>query len=53
MKIDNIIPSTLKVTASDNVNIQKDLESKDSDQPIELLLNEQQEKKENSKSTSR
>ena len=53
MKIDNIISSTLKVVASDNLNIQKDLESKDSDKPIELLLNEQKENQKDQESASR
>lgn len=53
MKIDNIIPSTLKITASENLNIQKDLESEDSNKPIELLLNEQKENKKDQKSTNR
>lgn len=50
MKVDNIIPSTLKVVASENLNIQKDLDSEDSNKPIELLLNEQ---KKDQKSTDR
>jgi hypothetical protein len=53
MKIDNIIPSTLKVIASENLNIQKDLESQDSDKPLELLLNEQKETQKDQKPPSR
>lgn len=53
MKFDNIIPSTLKIIASENINIQRDLESEDSNQPIEHLLNEQKEEKKDQKSPDR
>lgn len=45
MNIDNIIPSELKVVASEHLNIEKDLTSPDSEKPIELLLNEEKETK--------
>lgn len=42
MSIDDIIPSVLKVTAKENVDIQKDLATEDPDNPttLEALLNE-------------
>lgn len=43
MNIDNIVSSTLKVTASENVNIQSDLEKADSSKTLEQLLNEEKE----------
>jgi hypothetical protein len=46
MKIDKIIPSTLKVTASEQLNISADLKAADSEKPLELILNEQKQQKE-------
>lgn len=43
MNIDNIIPSTLKVTASENLDIQQDLNMAESEKTINQLLNEQEE----------
>lgn len=41
MSIDDIIPSTLKVVANENLDIQKDLDVPDPDpQKLEALLNE-------------
>lgn len=42
MKIDNIIPSELKVVASEHLNVEQDLKAADSEKPIELLLNEKE-----------
>jgi hypothetical protein len=50
MKIDNIIQSELKVVASENLNIQKDLETQDPEKSLEKIINEQKEKKQGSKS---
>lgn len=49
MKIDNIISSTLKVIASENINIQKDLETPDSEKNIQSIIDEQKEKTTKSK----
>jgi hypothetical protein len=50
MKIDNIIPSTLKVTANEKLNIQQDLKIEDPEKPLSELLNEK-EKKDNQKTS--
>lgn len=47
MNIDHIVPSTLKVTASENVNIENDLNQPESAKSLEQLLNEQKEKEDN------
>jgi hypothetical protein len=47
MKIDNIVNSTLKVVANENLNIEHDLAKEDSIKPLDQLLNEQ--KKEETK----
>lgn len=46
MNIDHIVPSTLKVTASENVNVENDLNQPESAKSLEQLLNEQKEKEE-------
>lgn len=46
MNIDNIIPSTLKVVASENINIQDDLKQNDSSKSLEQLLHEEKENSE-------
>lgn len=44
MSIDDIIPSTLKVIANENLDIQKDLQTPDPEpQKLEALLNETKE----------
>lgn len=43
MNIDNIVSSTLKVTASENVDIQQDLEKADSSKTLEQLIHEEKE----------
>lgn len=48
MKIDNIIPSELKVVASEHLNIQQDLQAVDSEKPIELLIHEEEKTKQSS-----
>lgn len=45
METPNFISSTLKVTASENIDISKDLEQKDPSLTIDDLLNEKKEKK--------
>jgi hypothetical protein len=50
MKIDNIISSTLKVVASENLNIQKDLTEQDPEQTLSEILNEKEEKEKTPKS---
>ena len=45
MKIDNIIPSELKVTASAKLNISEDLKKEDPPKQLEQIINEQKEKK--------
>lgn len=47
MNIDHIVPSILKVTASENVNIENDLNQPESAKSLEQLLNEQKEKEDN------
>ncbi len=44
MNIDNIVPSILKVTASENLDIQNDLNQPESAKSLEQLLNDQKEK---------
>lgn len=46
MNIDNIIPSTLKVTASTDLNIQNDLNIEDSTKTLAQILNEEKEQNE-------
>lgn len=41
MNIDHIIPSVLKVTASTNLNIQKDLEQNEPEKTLAQILNEE------------
>lgn len=48
MKIDKIIPSELKIVASEKLNIQKDLQTEDPDKSLEKIINEQTEKKQSS-----
>lgn len=48
MNIDNIVSSTLKVTASENVDILSDLQKVDSSKTLEQLINEEKETQENS-----
>ena len=48
MNIDNIIPSTLKVVASENLNIEEDLKKVESSKTLEQLVNEENEKDEDS-----
>ena len=48
MNIDNIIPSTLKVVASENLNIEEDLKKAESNKTLEQLVNEENEKDEDS-----
>lgn len=43
MNIDNIVSSTLKVTASENLDIQTDLQMADSTKSIEQLIHEEKE----------
>jgi hypothetical protein len=50
MKIDNIIPSTLKIVASENLNIQKDLIEQDPEKTLSEILNEKEEKEKTPKS---
>ncbi len=45
MNTDNLIPCILKVTASDNLNIENDLKTPESSKSIEQLLYEQKEEK--------
>jgi hypothetical protein len=45
MKIDNIIPSELKVVASENLDISQDLQAKDPDETLEQIINEKKEQK--------
>ena len=49
--IKKLISSTLKVTASENLNVQDDLDRPDGEKSIAELLNEQ-EKNENNQNTS-
>lgn len=42
MNIDDIVPSVLKVTAKETLNIDKDLKQEDSTKTIEQLLNEEE-----------
>jgi hypothetical protein len=51
MKIKNIVPSTLKITASEKINIKKDLETQDPEKPLSEILNEKEKK--DSSTTSR
>ena len=44
MNIDNIVPSILKVIASENLDIQNDLNQPESAKSLEQLLNDQKEK---------
>lgn len=44
MNIDNITPSTLKVVASENLNIENDLNQTDSAKSLEQLIHEEKEK---------
>lgn len=44
MKIDNIIPSTLKVTANSKLNVEQDLTVQDPEKPLSEILNEKKEK---------
>jgi|688.fasta_scaffold291035_1 hypothetical protein len=44
MNIDNIIPSTLKVTASENLNVENDLTKAESTKTLEQLINEENQK---------
>lgn len=44
MEIDNIANSTLKVTASSNLDINNDLKKADSSKTLAELLNEEKEK---------
>lgn len=44
MNIDHIVPSILKVTASENLNIENDLNQPESAKSLEQLLNEEEEK---------
>jgi hypothetical protein len=46
MNIDNIISSTLKVTASADLNIQNDLNIDDSTKTLAQILNEEKEQSE-------
>lgn len=46
MNIDNIIGSTLKVTASNDLNIENDLNSEDSEKTLAQLLHEEKEQTE-------
>ena len=48
MKIDNIIPSELKVVASEHINVEEDLKAADSEKPIELLIHEEEKTKQSS-----
>ena len=50
MNIDNIVSSTLKVTASENLDIQSDLEKADSSKTLEQLINEEKENTEETNS---
>lgn len=43
MKIDNIVNSTLKVVANENLNIEHDLIKEDSTKSLDQLVNEQKE----------
>jgi hypothetical protein len=49
MNIDNIVSSTLKVIASENLDIQSDLEKSDPPKTLEQLIHEE---KENPQETS-
>ena len=42
MNIDHIVPSTLKVIASENVDIENDLNKPESSKSIEQLLDDQE-----------
>lgn len=42
MNIDHITPSILKVTASENLNIEEDLKKAESSKTLEQLLNEEE-----------
>lgn len=50
MKLDNIIPSELKVIASENLDISQDLKAQDPNKELEQIIHEQAEKKQNATS---
>lgn len=51
MNIDHIVPSILKVTASENIDIENDLNQPESSKSIEQLLDDQ-EKEQSEKETN-